>query len=128
MLADNRPDIVLLCAIFIIFLLTVRTLLYPHARFNEPILRLMEARVKRCEFVRAFPETESCRSIQYSLSCYYFKVVFTFCLEVLLYACNETNLIHYLFIFSLFRHYTSTCFGLCIYPSSGRLVDFQLAN
>jgi hypothetical protein len=34
-----------------------------------------------------------------------------------IYACNETNVMH--FIFGLFSHYTSTCFGLASCPSSG---------
>jgi hypothetical protein len=44
----------------------------------------MEVRVKRCEFVSAFPATASCRSIHFSQSYYFIKVIFTFCSEVLL--------------------------------------------
>jgi len=44
----------------------------------------MEVRVKCCEFVSAFPAAESCRSIHFSQSCYFIKIIFTFCSEELL--------------------------------------------
>jgi hypothetical protein len=46
---------------------------------------------------------------------YVFYVSFTVHLDI----CISWNQLEALFIFSLFRHYTSTCFGLASCPSSG---------
>jgi hypothetical protein len=40
-------------------------------------------------------------------------------------ASNESSLKHYLFIFSLFSHYTSACIGLASCPSGGNIVYMQ---